>query len=44
MVSYGFEDQERLLQKHRVPAEVISRTPEELSERVLHALGLPPAS
>lgn len=44
MVSYGFEDQERLLQKHRVPAEVISRTPEELSERVLHALGLPPPS
>lgn len=43
MVSYGFEDHERLLQKHGVPMEVICRTPQELTERVLHALGLPPA-
>lgn len=43
MVSYGFEDHERLLQKHGVPLEVICQTPQELTERVLHALGLPPA-
>jgi phosphoglycolate phosphatase len=42
MVSYGFEDHERLVQKHGVPPEVISRTPAELCQRVLHALGLPP--
>jgi len=41
MVSYGFEDYERLTEKHRVPAELISRTPAELCERVLNALGLP---
>jgi len=27
MVSYGFEDYERLTEKHGVPAELISRTP-----------------
>jgi len=43
MVSYGFEDHERLVRKHGVPPEVIARTPQELTERVLHALGLPPA-
>ncbi len=42
MVSYGFEGYERLVQKHGVPGEVISRTPWELTERVLHALDLPP--
>lgn len=43
MVSYGFEDFDRLTVRHGIPAEVISRTPLELSARVLHALGLPPA-
>lgn len=42
MVSYGFEDQDRLRIKHGVPAEVIAGTPQELTHRVLHALGLPP--
>jgi phosphoglycolate phosphatase len=40
MVSYGFEDHERLRLKHGVPQEVIARTPQELAQRVLHALGL----
>ena len=41
MVSYGFEDFSRLTERHAIPAEVISRTPEELAFRVLHALELP---
>ena len=41
MVSYGFEDYERLIQKHGVPEEIISRTPAELCQRVLNALDLP---
>jgi phosphoglycolate phosphatase len=40
MVSYGFEDFERLTIRHGIPEEVISRTPEELGGCVLHALGL----
>lgn len=40
MVAYGFEGYERLHQKHDIPAEVISRTPDELARRLLHALGL----
>jgi phosphoglycolate phosphatase len=40
MVSYGFEDFDRLTNKHDVPPEIIARTPDELSRRVLHALGL----
>jgi phosphoglycolate phosphatase len=40
MVSYGFEDFERLTTKIGVPAEIISRTPEELCRRVSHALEL----
>jgi len=40
MVSYGFEGHDRLIRHHGVPAEVISRTPEELTDRVLHGLGL----
>jgi phosphoglycolate phosphatase len=40
IVSYGFEDYDRLTQKHGVPAELISRTPAELAHRVLHGLGL----
>ncbi len=40
MVSYGFEDFRRLTEKFEVPEEVISRTPEELRMRLLHALGV----
>lgn len=40
MVSYGFEDHDRLTQKFAVPAELISRTPAELCKRVRHALDL----
>ncbi|MBK1733416.1 HAD family hydrolase [Thiococcus pfennigii] len=40
MVSYGFEDFERLRRKHLVPTELIARSPDELAWRVLHALGL----
>jgi phosphoglycolate phosphatase len=40
MVSYGFEDIKRLTQKFNVPEEIISRTPDELSQRLLHATGL----
>lgn len=41
IVSYGFEDFDRLTQKQGVPVELISRTPAELAHRVLHGLGLP---
>lgn len=44
MVSYGFEDHDRLTEKFEVPNEVISRTPAELGSRVRHAMGLPQAS
>lgn len=40
MVSYGFEDHDRLTSKFDIPGEVISRTPEELCRRVRHALTL----
>lgn len=40
MVSYGFEDLKRLTKKFNVPDEIISRTPEELSKRMLHAVDL----
>ncbi|EIC21498.1 HAD family hydrolase [Thiorhodovibrio frisius] len=40
MVSYGFEDFERLHVRHEIPAEVILPTPDALAERVTHALGL----
>jgi phosphoglycolate phosphatase len=44
IVSYGFEDHGRLTGKLGVPPEVISRTPEALRGRVVHALGIgPPA-
>ena len=43
IVSYGFEDYRRL-RTDEVPAEVIALTPQALSERLCHALGLlPPA-
>jgi phosphoglycolate phosphatase len=38
MASYGFEAHKRLTGKFNVPEELISRTPEELCGRVLHAL------
>jgi phosphoglycolate phosphatase len=40
MVSYGFEDFERLTGKIGVPAELISRTPIEFRTRVYHTLDL----
>jgi len=40
MVSYGFEDFERLTKKFEVPEDLISRTPEEFCARVRHALDL----
>lgn len=39
MVSYGFEDYKRLTKKFGVPEEIISRSPQELCQRVGHALG-----
>lgn len=39
MVSYGFEDLERLTVRHGIPEEVISRSPAELGARILHTLG-----
>jgi phosphoglycolate phosphatase len=40
MVSYGFEDHDRLTTKFDVPGEVISRTSDELCRRIRHALDL----
>jgi phosphoglycolate phosphatase len=40
MVSYGFEDVDRLTLRHDIPEEVISASPEEFGARLLHALGL----
>ncbi len=40
MVSYGFEDYTRLTEKFEVPEDLISRTPEALCARVLHALDI----
>jgi phosphoglycolate phosphatase len=40
MVSYGFEDHDRLTSKFEIPAELISRTSAELCQRVRHALDL----
>jgi phosphoglycolate phosphatase len=40
MVSYGFEDYERLTRKIGVPAELISQSPAELSDRLSHTLNL----
>lgn len=44
MVSYGFEDHKRLMNKFNVPEEIISRTPEEFCGRIAHALDLVDAS
>jgi phosphoglycolate phosphatase len=40
MVSYGFEDHDRLTAKFEIPDELISRTSAELCRRVRHALDL----
>jgi phosphoglycolate phosphatase len=40
MVSYGFEDFERLHVRHEIPAEVIVASPDALALRVTHALDL----
>lgn len=40
MVSYGFESHKRLIKKFLVPEEIISRSSEELCQRVGHAMGL----
>ncbi len=40
VVAYGFEDSERLIGDFGVPREVISTSPAEFSERLLHALDL----
>jgi phosphoglycolate phosphatase len=40
MVSYGFEDFERLTVRHGIPEELVARSPAELGTRILHALGV----
>ena len=40
MVSYGFESYERLSEKIGIPDELISRHPQELKQRILHAFDL----
>ena len=42
IVSYGFENLERLTSKYEIPNEIISTSPETLGVRLLHALGLQP--
>lgn len=41
MVSYGFENHERLTTKFELPEDIISRSPAELCHRVRHGLQLP---
>ena len=41
MVSYGFEDHDRLVEKFAIPDAVISRTPAALCQRIWHGLDLP---
>lgn len=41
VVSYGFEDHDRLVDGFGIPAEVVARTPRELIDRIAHALDLP---
>ena len=43
VVAYGFEDRERLINNFGVPHELVSASPEEFAERLLHALDLPAA-
>ncbi|XZG68921.1 HAD family hydrolase [Chitinibacteraceae bacterium HSL-7] len=41
MVSYGFDNHERLTRKFGVPDDVVSKTPEELVSRLCHTIDLP---
>lgn len=38
IVSYGFESLERLIEKYEIPNALISRQPDELSQRLVHTL------
>lgn len=40
VVACGFEDRERLVESFGMPREVISCSPAEFSDRLLHALGM----
>jgi hypothetical protein len=40
IVSYGFEDNLRLINKFKVPSEVISKTPTEFVSRLANALNI----
>jgi len=40
IVSYGFDDHDRLRDDFSIPEEIISRTPPELAQRLTHALDL----
>lgn len=40
IVSYGFENHERLTEKFEIPEEVISNSPQHMSQRLLHFLNL----
>jgi len=40
VVSYGFEDSARLIEKFSIPPEVISRSPKDFTGRLLHALDI----
>ncbi len=41
VVSYGFEEHARLVERFEIPEEFVARTPRELAERIAHALDLP---
>ena len=41
VVSYGFEEHARLVERFGIPAELVARTPRELADRIAHALDLP---
>jgi len=41
IVSYGFEDYDRLVTKFGIPVELIARTPEIACQRIRHAFDLP---
>lgn len=42
IVSYGFEDHERLTRDFKIPVELVSSTPDELCMRIRHTFALPP--
>lgn len=44
IVAYGFEDQQRLTDEFAVPYEIVSGTPAEFAQRLLHGLDLAPAA